>query len=190
MHPKTKPILTTIFLTAALTIAVANIAIHTTPDTTRWEKPATQPTLEVTPPPTQPAPQLEPPTSNPEQEQPQPQPELARTYQPPTPTTLTLNPIDGLYNQNAIDTGQLVTWSTNPLILAGHDTAGWHYIDDLLPGTLIVITTGPAQGTYTATGNYDLQGKDHYTDELPAADLILQTCTDGGLGFTLATRNQ
>ena len=66
--------------------------------------------------------------------------------------------------------------------------AGWHWIDDLADGTLVVVATGPGQGTYQITGHHDLEGKDHDITELPAADLILQTCTDWGLGFSLATR--
>lgn len=194
MSTRTKKAVTYIGTAAIITAVIAaNIACYTPPNIYRWEKPATtpQPTLEVPPPvPTQPTPQLEPHTPKPAPELPPPAPELVRTYQPPTPTTITLYPIDGIHSQTAVDTGQLVTWSVSPLILAGHDTSGWHYIDDLLQGTIIVIATGPGQGTYTVTGNYDLQGKDHTADELPAADLILQTCTNTGLGFTLATRNQ
>lgn len=130
-----------------------------------------------------PAPAPEPvPQSIPEPEPAPPQPE------PVEPPTITLYPSTGIYSQAAIDTGGIITWSTSPLIVAGHDYAGWDYIDDLAIGTRVYIGSGPGIGLYEVTGSYDLYGKDHYIDAVPYADLILQTCTDWGLGFSLATR--
>lgn len=120
--------------------------------------------------------------------QPEPEPE------PQGPETVTLSPITAIYDQSAIDAGHLVTWNKiyPPCLLAGHDNMGWHWLDDLAVGTVVVVATGPCAATYEIVDHYWVPpGTDTMTgdDHLRGYDLALQTCvTSGGYGYSLGMR--
>lgn len=109
----------------------------------------------------------------------------------PAPSSVTLAPITAYRDQGAVDSGALVLWRQLPYLLSGHEHMGWGWLDDIPVGARVVVTTGPATGEYTVVGHHwmDVQG-----GEMPAYfaefDLVLQTCTATGTGFTLAARHE
>jgi hypothetical protein len=111
--------------------------------------------------------------------------------QPETPEQprVSLCPTDARGDQSAIDTGALVLWRDAPYLLAAHEHMGWSWLDEVAPGTIIEVTCGDSAGTYEAVGNdyVDEQGGSmpgYFTEY----DLVLQTCSGDGSGFTLARR--
>lgn len=117
----------------------------------------------------------------------------AGIVEPGTPTlTVHVDPVTAIGSQDAVDTGQLVTWTTDPVcVLAGHNTMGWAWMDDLERGSVVKVGAGPCQGVYQVIGHrrQDVKGgpiPDWMAD--PAIDLVLQTCQIRGMGFSLLQR--
>ncbi|WP_341718129.1 hypothetical protein QQG74_30875 [Micromonospora sp. FIMYZ51] len=75
-------------------------------------------------------------------------------------------------------------------LLAGHDYAGWDWIDDLEKGTIVKVTTGPCAGRYRVTGHrWQARKGGPIPSWMSRTDLVLQTCTGAsGTGFSLARR--
>ncbi|MFG1918724.1 hypothetical protein [Micromonospora sp. NPDC048898] len=113
-----------------------------------------------------------------------------RSAPPPAPTTR-LAPVTAIHSQAAIDRGALVTWTTSPTcLLAGHDTMGWAWLDDLPAGRVVRVVSGPCAGTYQVVGHRWQPRKGgtmpHWASRY---DLVLQTCTGpSGTGFSTARR--
>jgi hypothetical protein len=108
------------------------------------------------------------------------------------PKTIRLSPVTALGSQKTIDKGKLVTWMTSPVcLLAGHNTMGWAWMDDLRNGTVVKVTTGPCRGTYKV---YARKSQARKGGPVPAwmsdpkLDLVLQTCKTRGMGFSLLRR--
>lgn len=108
------------------------------------------------------------------------------------PRTIRLAPVTALGSQRAIDKGKLVTWMTFPVcLLAGHNTMGWAWMDDLKNGTRVRVTTGPCAGLYVV---YARKSQARKGGPVPAwmsdsrLDLVLQTCKTRGMGFSLLRR--
>ncbi len=105
---------------------------------------------------------------------------------------ITVSPVTAFYSQATVDRGKLVTWMTEPVcLLAGHNNRGWQWLDDVAVGRTVVVATGPCAGRYRVTGHrwQPVKGgpvPGWMSD--PAIDLVLQTCTATGLGFSLAVR--
>ncbi|MFG2051016.1 hypothetical protein ACGFIW_26725 [Micromonospora sp. NPDC048935] len=114
----------------------------------------------------------------------------ARSASPRAPTTR-LAPVTAIHSQAAIDRGALVTWTTSPTcLLAGHDTMGWAWLDDLPAGRVVRVVSGPCAGTYQVVGRRWQPRKGgtmpHWASRY---DLVLQTCTGpSGTGFSTARR--
>jgi hypothetical protein len=107
--------------------------------------------------------------------------------------TITLSPVTALYSQAAVDRGRLVTWMTDPVcLLAGHDTRGWNWIDDIAIGRTVVVTSGPCAGRYRVAGHRWQSVKGGPIPAWmsdPSIDLVLQTCTGAtGMGFSILVR--
>lgn len=108
-----------------------------------------------------------------------------------TPRTYRLSPVTALGSQAAIDRGNLVTWMTSPAcLLAGHDTMGWAWLDNIPTGSIAVVTRGPCAGRYKVVGHRWQSVKG---GPIPSwvgrYDLVLQTCTGRtGTGFSVAVR--
>ncbi|BCJ59579.1 hypothetical protein Jiend_30010 [Micromonospora endophytica] len=84
-----------------------------------------------------------------------------------------------------------MTWMTRPTcLLAGHDYAGWDWIDDLAQGTIVHVTTGPCAGRYRVVDNrWHARKGGPVPSWMGRFDLVLQTCTGAsGTGFSLAQR--
>lgn len=121
------------------------------------------------------------------------------THEPtPTPTkpaTIVLHPVLAIGSQLTVDACKLVLWDIIPLnIVAGHNTCGFGFLDNIAVGTEVDIDSGPAFGRYqvVAHATAGCHGTDcPYPDFLfnSRYDLALQTCigtTD--IGFSLARR--
>ena len=168
--------------------------------------PSPVPLVRATPTPTpQPTPEPEPVESKPEpkptqtqQAKPEPKPKPTTPPPPPKPAptsdVVTVAPTSYVGGQADIDRGLLVTWTakTPTCILAGHDTMGWHWLDDIPTGTVVEVTTGPCTGRYQV---YDHKWQEIKGGDFPEwiraddLDLVLQTCTGAaGSGFSLARR--
>ena len=92
--------------------------------------------------------------------------------------------------QGVLDTGVavLVEYSGTPWI-AGHNTSGWDWFDEVEPSTLVEVTCGPEEGLYEAYENRWQEGLSIPT-WVTEPDLVMQTCTGlngepKGIGFTL-----
>jgi hypothetical protein len=108
------------------------------------------------------------------------------------PKTIKLAPVTVLGSQRTIDKGKLVTWMTSPVcLLAGHNTMGWAWMDDLRNGTVVKVTAGPCRGTYKV---YARKSQARKGGPVPGwmsdsrLDLVLQTCKTRGMGFALLRR--
>jgi hypothetical protein len=152
----------------------------------RTAEPVAEPT--VTPEPTRGRAQV--------QERRAPRPEVAR---PPVrdlpetaPRTVRLAPVTALADQGVVDTGKLVTWMTSPVcLLAGHNTMGWAWMDDLATGTRVRVVAGPCAGLYEVYGHRSQSRKGGPVPawmSAPELDLVLQTCKTRGMGFSLLRR--
>ncbi|MFG1651723.1 hypothetical protein ACGFIE_17515 [Micromonospora sp. NPDC049275] len=128
------------------------------------------------------------------QERPQPPVASRRAREPvgsPKASTTRLSPVTAIHSQTAVDRGALVTWTTSPTcLLAGHDTMGWAWLDDLTTGTVVRVGSGPCRGTYQVVGH---RWQPRKGGSLPSwmghYDLVLQTCTGrSGTGFSTARR--
>jgi hypothetical protein len=132
------------------------------------------------------------------QERRAPRPEAAR---PPVrdlpetavkPRTIRLAPVTALADQGVVDTGKLVTWMTSPVcLLAGHNTMGWAWMDDLATGTRVRVVAGPCAGLYEVYGHRSQSRKGGPVPawmSAPELDLVLQTCKTRGMGFSLLRR--
>ncbi|WP_204037705.1 hypothetical protein [Micromonospora qiuiae] len=75
-------------------------------------------------------------------------------------------------------------------LLAGHDYAGWHWIDDIDKGTIVKVMTGPCAGRYRIVGHkWQSRKGGPIPSWMSDFDLVLQTCTGAsGMGFSLAQR--
>ncbi|MEV4826149.1 hypothetical protein [Micromonospora sp. NPDC049274] len=128
------------------------------------------------------------------QERPEPPVASRRAREPvgsPGARTTRLSPVTAIHSQTAVDRGALVTWTTSPTcLLAGHDTMGWAWLDDLATGTVVRVRSGPCAGTYQVVGH---RWQPRKGGSLPSwmghYDLVLQTCTGrSGTGFSTARR--
>jgi hypothetical protein len=110
--------------------------------------------------------------------------------EPVGPRTIVLSPVTAIGDQTVLDTGALTTWMITPTcLLAGHDTMGWYWLDDIPLGTVLAVNAGPCAGRYEVTGHrwQPVKGGP-IPDWMASTDLILQTCTGtSGMGFTIAT---
>ncbi len=106
------------------------------------------------------------------------------------PKTYYLSPVTALGNQATIDRGSLVTWMTSPTcLLAGHNTMGWWWIDDIPTGSFVVVKTGPCRGKYRVVTHRSQSTKGGPVPSWMANyDLVLQTCRTRGMGFAAARR--
>lgn len=108
-----------------------------------------------------------------------------------TPKVTTLRPVTAIGSQATIDQGKLVTWMTSPTcLIAGHDTRGWAWLDNVPTGRPVVVATGPCADTYKVVGHRWQSVKGGPVPSWMANyDLILQTCTGrSGMGFSLLQR--
>ncbi|GGO17799.1 hypothetical protein GCM10011576_32030 [Micromonospora parathelypteridis] len=102
-----------------------------------------------------------------------------------------LAPVTAIHSQAKIDSGALVTWTTSPTcLLAGHDTTGWAWLDDLPTGRVVRVVSGPCAGTYQVVGHRWQPRKGGTMPRwMSRYDLVLQTCTGrSGTGFSTARR--
>jgi hypothetical protein len=90
-------------------------------------------------------------------------------------------------SQAAIDTCQLVLWSSSPNWLAGHNWCGYQWMAYVKTGTTVVVTSGAAQGTYVVYDHLRL-GRQSGAMPSTSADLVLQTCVGSGTGLTFLRR--
>lgn len=108
------------------------------------------------------------------------------------PRVVVLRPVTALGSQRTIDKGKLVTWMTSPVcLLAGHNTMGWYWMDDLKTGTVVTVKTGPCRGTYKVYARKSQARKGGPVPGWmsdPKLDLVLQTCKTRGMGFSLLRR--
>lgn len=108
------------------------------------------------------------------------------------PRVVVLRPVTALGSQRTIDKGKLVTWMTSPVcLLAGHNTMGWYWMDDLKTGTIVKVKTGPCRGTYKVYARKTQARKGGPVPGWmsdPKLDLVLQTCKTRGMGFSLLRR--
>lgn len=117
----------------------------------------------------------------------------ANTPKPANQKVITLAPVTAFYSQATIDRGKLVTWMTEPVcLIAGHDSMGWNWLDDIATGRTVKVTTGPCAGTYRVSDHRHQSAKGGPAPAWmsdPGIDLVLQTCTgSSGMGFSLAVR--
>ena len=106
---------------------------------------------------------------------------------------IVLRPVTAFFSQATVDRGKLVTWTTSPTcILAGHDSRGWSWIDDIATGRVVTVATGPCAGRYIVYAHRHQRQKGGPIPSWmadPALDLVLQTCTGrSGMGFALARK--
>lgn len=109
----------------------------------------------------------------------------------PTPRETRLRPVTALGSQATVDRGKLVTWMTSPTcLIAGHDSMGWAWLDNVPTGRRVVVLTGPCAGTYKVVGHRWQSVKGGPVPSWMASyALILQTCTGrSGMGFSLLQR--
>ncbi|MEU8288815.1 hypothetical protein AB0C01_31210 [Micromonospora sp. NPDC048905] len=114
----------------------------------------------------------------------------ARRTSPHAPVTR-LAPVTAIHSQAKIDSGALVTWTTSPTcLLAGHDTMGWAWLNDLPAGRVVRVDSGPCAGTYQVVGHrWQPRKGGTMPDWVSRYDLVLQTCTGrSGTGFSTARR--
>lgn len=106
------------------------------------------------------------------------------------PKTYYLSPVTALGSQATIDRGKLVTWMTSPTcLLAGHNTMGWSWIDDVPTGSFVVVKTGPCKGRYKIVTHRSQSTKGGPVPAwMSGYDLVLQTCRTRGMGFAAAQR--
>lgn len=104
-----------------------------------------------------------------------------------TPKVYTLRPVVALYRQDVIDQCKLVMWQVQPVVLAGHNHCGWHYLDNIPMGSHVVVKGTHEDGTYLVVGH---KTQEHFNvpDWFKNYDLVLQTCTKTGLGFSLGVK--
>lgn len=141
-------------------------------------------------------PRTEPPKPKPARSAAKPRPTTAKSPRPTTkptatPRTIRLAPVTAIASQATIDRGKLVTWMTRPTcLLAGHDTMGWSWLDNIATGTIVKVTTGPCSGTYKVVGHKWQSVKGGPVPSwMSNYDLVLQTCTgSSGMGFSIANR--
>jgi hypothetical protein len=122
---------------------------------------------------------------------PAPAPAQAPRSTTPTVSTVRLNPVTALADQDILDQGHLVTWWVYPpCVVAGHDTDGWDWLANIPSGTTVEITRGPCAGTYRVEAHHWSPNRGGpMPDALLGWDLALQTCVrSGGTGFSLARR--
>lgn len=111
--------------------------------------------------------------------------------EPPVPL-LVLTPTDFVGDQSTIDTGVLTTWwdgqDSLPCLLAGHDIDGWDWLDEVAPGTVVQVTQGPCAGDWIITENrWEPRSPSAYPWMYELTGwLLLQTCSRGGYGFSVA----
>lgn len=122
----------------------------------------------------------------------QPTPKVREPVPPAkTPKVIRLSPVTAIGSQKTIDQGKLVTWMTEPTcLIAGHNTRGWAWLDNVATGKTVVVKTGPCQGTYKVVGHRWQSVKGGPVPSWMASyGLILQTCTGrSGMGFSLLKR--
>ena len=90
-------------------------------------------------------------------------------------------------SQAAIDKCQLVLWSSSPMWLAAHNWCGYQWLAYVKTGTTVVVSSGPARGTYVVYDHLRL-GRQSGAMPRTGADLVLQTCVGTGTGLTLLRR--
>lgn len=122
-----------------------------------------------------------------------PRPALATTGKKvKKPRVIVLRPVTALGSQRTLDKGSLVTWMTSPVcLIAGHNTMGWAWLDDLRTGTVVKVRSGPCSGEYKV---YSHRSQSRKGGPVPGwmsdlkLDLVLQTCKTRGMGFSLLRR--
>lgn len=114
---------------------------------------------------------------------------------PTAPQAVRLSPVTAYHSQATVDRCKLVLWDMAPPIIAGHNTCGgrfvWNWLDDLAVGRRVIVTSGPAQGTYQVYGHCRVDRKSGpYPSCFNGAGLVLQTCMENGIsmGFSLARK--
>lgn len=123
---------------------------------------------------------------------PSPSPQPIPRHEPASKEVV-LHPVTAFFSQATVDKGKLVTWTTSPTcILAGHDSMGWAWLDNVATGKTVVVATGPCSGRYVVYGHRHQQQKGGPIPGWmadPGLDLVLQTCTgSSGMGFALARK--
>jgi hypothetical protein len=90
-------------------------------------------------------------------------------------------------SQRTIDSCQLTLYWEQPLWFAAHNYCGYQWLATVPTGTVIVVRSGRAAGSYRVTGHATIRRQ---SGSLPSfdADLVLQTCVGSGTGFSLAER--
>lgn len=109
---------------------------------------------------------------------------------PAKPKVYRLAPVTAYFSQRAIDQCKLVLFGTNPTnLIAAHNNCGYGWLDNIPTGSTVIVTVGPAQGTYRVVGHKWIGEKGGRAPAwLGNYDLVLQTCTDSGTGFSVAQR--
>lgn len=88
-------------------------------------------------------------------------------------------------SQSALDRCNVVEWDDR--WFAGHDWCGYAFWANLGVGQTITLT-GPHAGTYTVTNRVYLPTQGGKAPELPAFDLVFQTCKGSGTELILARK--
>lgn len=115
----------------------------------------------------------------------------ATTAPKPTYKTYYMSPVTAFKSQAMVDTGVLVTWTTSPTcLIAGHDSMGWSWLDNMPNGSKVVVKTGPCAGTYRVVAHYWQETKGGpYPSWMGKYAAVFQTCTGStGTGFSAAVR--
>jgi len=74
-------------------------------------------------------------------------------------------------------------------LLAGHNTMGWSYLDDIPNGSIVNVKTGPCKGKYKVVAHRSQSRKGGPVPSwMSNYDLVLQTCKTVGMGFSAAKR--
>lgn len=107
-----------------------------------------------------------------------------------SPKTYRLSPVTAYFSQAAIDQCKLVLFGVSPTnLIAAHNDCGYGWLDNIPTGSIVIVTTGPAAGKYKVVGHKWLDEKGGRAPSwLGDYDLVLQTCTTHGTGFSVAVR--
>lgn len=88
--------------------------------------------------------------------------------------------------QRCIDAGTLTMYAGR--ILAGHNFQGYQWLSRVPVGRTVYVISGPLAGTYRVYGHLYVGRQGGSIPDFGKADLVLQTCTGRGTGFSLAVR--
>lgn len=127
-------------------------------------------------------------------EEPSPSVEPSPTEEATPSVTISSYVNCGAEFQACIDNGNLTYYAGHwkngewSQLLAGHDYMGFAWLNSVPLGTIVNVTSGPAQGTYRAYDHLYIGRQGGDMPRFYGADLVLQSCQGSGTGFTLLDR--